>query len=173
MTGTFERQSYDMNAYNNALAQSVSPFNWTADTVRNTHLTPCHFSDVGQVGYNGDSYTNRPSLVDVESELKRIPYRNTHDPCKKYDPESCKRDMITTGASTCGHDPNHAWVNKTCTMNNDYTRLTNPNCNLNGIGWNRFQPICNNPQDKCRWEHSFGIDSRTLAKDNHKICYKR
>jgi hypothetical protein len=51
----------------------------------------------------------------------------------------------------------------------DFSRLTNPTCTLRGTGWNRFQPMCLNSQDKSRWffPGRNGINNRLVAKDNH------
>ena len=35
-----------------------------------------------------------------------------------------------------------------CHLNSEPTKLSNPPCNLRGTGWNRWEWLCQNPQDK-------------------------
>jgi hypothetical protein len=54
----------------------------------------------------------------------------------------------------------------------DHTRISNPICTARGVGINRFQPLCFNPQDESRWLHpsDIGINYRMVVKDNHVPC---
>ena len=59
----------------------------------------------------------------------------------------------------------------------EYTRLDNPASNIKGVGPNRFQWLCLDPQDKVafnagdsRLPFNWNISSRTIAKDNNRPC---
>jgi len=57
-----------------------------------------------------------------------------------------------------------------CNFAIDSTRDSNPVGNLRGIGYDRFDPISHNPQEHVFFPGQFMIDTRTVAKDNHRPC---
>ena len=172
MSGSFERQIYDTKAYEIALKQSTKPALWQLDPTRFDHCNRCRPSDVGNLSCQGVSLTTEQPLVDVESELLRLNYRHSHNPRVLYKPK-CKKNMMTSGYP-CGHNccSDKLVHFKDCAIGQEYTRLTVPSCTLRETGWNRFQPICINPQDRCRWEHpsEIGINYRMVVKDNQVPC---
>jgi len=156
MSGSFERLAYDHGAYCTDLKQSVAPMMYKLDPTYANICNPCRPADVGYIGRQGVSLSQNTDLIDVESDLKLLSYRNTKDPNAKFNPCSA---------------PNHAKEVihfDDCTIGTDYSRITNPACTLRGTGWNRFQPLCLNPQDPDRWEHPshVGINYRMVVKDN-------
>ena len=64
-----------------------------------------------------------------------------------------------------------------CPQTSNYTRNNNQLTNLREIGINRFQPICENPQDPSRWDHlnlsHVNMDVRRNSKDNYVPCLPR
>lgn len=62
----------------------------------------------------------------------------------------------------------------TCNNTTSFTRLSNPLCTSRGVGINRFQPICTDPQinisnpDK----YEYGVDTKNIYKDNYNPCMK-
>lgn len=176
MSGSFERQIYDPRSYYVAVKQSTAPYQWTLDPIRSNHCNPCRFTDVGQIGYNGVSLNHKKTLVDVESNLQRVTYRHSHDPARKFIPALCPHFHSVQGGKPCGPDccPDKMHHFNECSIGSEYTHLTNPSCTLRGTGWNRFQPICMKPQDRCRWDHPsyIGINYRMVVKDNHVQCKK-
>ncbi len=156
MSGSFERLSYDQGAYCTDLKQSVAPMMYKLDPTFANVCSPCRPADVGYIGRQGVSLSQDASLIDVESELKLLSYRNTRDPNAKFNP-------------CCGQkfDTNVMHFDD-CQIGTDYSRITNPPCTLRGTGWNRFQPLCLDPQDPDRWEHPshIGINYRMVVKDN-------
>ena len=48
------------------------------------------------------------------------------------------------------------------------TRLSNPSCNLRGTGWNRWEWLCDNPQERVLMPFDTNISNRLVVKDNHR-----
>jgi hypothetical protein len=57
-----------------------------------------------------------------------------------------------------------------CYLSTEDTRLSNPPYNLKGVGVNRFQPLCLNPQEQIMFPGEYNVPSRTVFKDNHRPC---
>jgi len=47
------------------------------------------------------------------------------------------------------------------------TRLSNPPCTLRSTGWNRWEWLCWNPQDRAEIPFQWNTSYRTVVKDNH------
>tara|TARA_B110000208_G_scaffold116960_2_gene143312 strand:+ start:71 stop:748 length:678 start_codon:yes stop_codon:yes gene_type:complete len=120
----------------------------------------------------GDSVVPTNELVDLESELKgqtvgRAPYILSKNPNAQYMPN---------GEYNPTQDNNFKTHNlKDCFFPKEYTRLDNPASNIRGMGPNRFQWLCLNPQDKVafntgdsRLPFNWNQSSRIIAKDNNR-----
>ena len=105
----------------------------------------------------GDSVCS--SLIDMDSELKNITRPATNCPRKKYLPgmNSC----------TLQHFPD---CESRDFISKEDTRLSNPGCTLRCTGWNRWEWLCQNPQDKALASFDYNINNRTIVKDNHRPC---
>ena len=57
-----------------------------------------------------------------------------------------------------------------CLMTSEETRTTNPACNLRGTGWNRWEWLCLDPQERVEIPFDHNINNRILVKDNHRPC---
>ena len=80
---------------------------------------------------------------------------------------------ITNPASRCQKKINHK--NETnlvnfpnCTFPTEDTRLSNPSTNLRGTGWNRFDPLCKDPQQNITFQGTYATPTRLIFKDNHR-----
>ena len=58
----------------------------------------------------------------------------------------------------------------TCHFSVEDSRLSNPPCTLRGTGWNRFQPLCLDPQDQVLFPGDYQVPTRLVVKDNHRPC---
>lgn len=96
-------------------------------------------------------------LIDVDSELKNITRMASACPLKKY-----------RGQKFC--TPKNFPDCEDAKTITEHTRLSNPPCTLRCSGWNRWEWLCQNPQDKALVPFDFHISGRTLAKDNHRPC---
>lgn len=103
--------------------------------------------------------TCRPHpLIDVDSEMKNIYRPATNCPSGKYRGEPF--------CDSLQNFPDCAEPGK----KTEPTRLSNPPCTLRGTGWNRWEWLCLNPQDKALVPFDFNISGRIVAKDNHRPC---
>ena len=57
-----------------------------------------------------------------------------------------------------------------CFIPAEHSRISNPSCNLRGTGWNRWEWLCKNPQERIEIPFDFNISNRILSKDNHRPC---
>ena len=126
--------------------------------------------------------------VDVESELFNINKRQSRCPSDKYSP-NCKPNSCTDGTpcgqgviESCNNASKHPWNRpedsnlvdqRKCTFPSDDTRLNNPASNLRGTGWNRFVPLCKNPQENITFPGEYLIPTRLVVKDNHRPLVKK
>ncbi len=106
----------------------------------------------------GVSICESEPLIDIDSELKNITRKASDCPLKQYrGQKACRK---TKDFPDCDNA-------KTIT---EHTRLSNPPCTLRCSGWNRWEWLCRNPQDKALVPFDYQISGRTLAKDNHRPC---
>jgi hypothetical protein len=125
--------------------------------------------------------------VDVESELFNLNRPTSRCPTGKYipkcEPYACDNQGEACGAGvleTCTDKKNplrNPWnrpgdnnlVNFTnCFFPTEDTRLSNPSTNLRGTGWNRFDPLCIDPQKNIMFPGEYHISTRLVVKDNHR-----
>jgi len=122
--------------------------------------------------------------VDVESDLLNLNRPASNCVMEKYTP-NCKSGSCSTG-EPCGQGVsqgcNESGLRNTwnrpgdnnlvnfprCHFPVDDTRLNNPASNLRGTGWNRFDPLFMNPQEKVFFPGQMNIQTRTVMKDNHR-----
>jgi hypothetical protein len=84
----------------------------------------------------------------------------------------------TTSKSVCGlYDPNDNRMNNASKKNiqessfpQTFARLSDPPCTLRGTGWNRWQWLCENPQENVMMPFDWYIPGRILHKDAHRPC---
>lgn len=177
MSGTFERQRYDIKAYEADLKQSTGPLHYYMNPIRNDTFQPARISQPGFTGRVGVSVTHTRPLIDVESDLLNLDLKNSKDPNKLYRPRcpqcgTCKDsgypcgNGLSTGCSACQEK---LYNLPRANFNQDYTRISNPICTSREVGINRFQSLNLNPQDEKRWKQQseVGINYRMIVKDNH------
>jgi len=84
----------------------------------------------------------------------------------------------STSKTVCGlYDPNSNRMNDSSKKNADeasfpqtFARLNDPPCTLRGSGWNRFEWLCQNPQENVMMPFDWYIPGRILHKDAHRPC---
>lgn len=185
---SWQRLSYDPVAYETDLRQSTNPMRYRLDPIYSNGCGKvCRAGDIGYIGRIGASIEKKHSLIDTDSELKLLNYRATKAPQFKYRPDGKQSSDKTgyPGPEAGGiqselmdqdkyRDASDKWHFPECNnqLRTEYTRVTNPICDLKGTGVNRFQPLCLDPQHPSRWEHpsEIGINYRMIAKDNHRPC---
>lgn len=149
--------NYDNCTYKHNLKQSVSVGDYKINQPR-VECVSC-FEPSPSVILNGngvDVCSDKP-LIDVDSELKLINRHATNCPAQKYLPSSKSYCAKATVPDCRG-------------LTNEDTRLSNPPCTLRASGWNRWEWLCQNPQDKALVPFDFMISNRIVVKDNHRPC---
>ncbi len=98
--------------------------------------------------------------VDDSSELLGLNYKASKCAANAYLPGKYNAQGICTakGANT---NP------RACAPPTEDTRLSNPPCTLRSTGWNRWEWLCWNPQDRAIIPFQWNTSYRIVAKDNH------
>lgn len=182
---SFNRLNYDNCSYEQTLLESEGPGAYKLMTPANVNK-PCLAADPYiRAQYMGSKHHPGSSLIDVDSELMNITRPASDCPSRKYIPRNGQTGMcsapnsnnmtttdtipplnhegFTSGTTTSQH------MNFTnCFTPTESTRLSNPPCTLRGTGWNRWEWLCKNPQDRVEVPFDHMIDSVLMAKDNHR-----
>lgn len=155
---SFNRLNSDTCQYKQTLAESVGPGEYQINTPP-IACEPCYpYPPSVRLQTSGDSVDTNSYMIDIDSELLNITRKASKCPSKKYLP----------GCSDKNPAPLTNW--KDCFSPADETRTSNPPCNLRGTGWNRWEWLCLNPQDKVEMPFDFNINNRIVVKDNHRPC---
>ena len=125
--------------------------------------------------------------VDVESDLLNLNRTSSNCPSNKYIPK-CDVNACSNQGEICGtgiienckdskNPLRNSWnrpgdnnlVNfPNCFFPTEDTRLNNPSTNLRGTGWNRFDPLCKDPQAQITFPGEYMTSTRIIVKDNHR-----
>ena len=104
------------------------------------------------------------SAIDDGSELEGLNYKST----------KCSNDQYMPGkyaiSGQCAPRGNSSV--RACLPPTEDTHLSNPPCTLRATGWNRWEWLCWNPQDKAIVPFEWNTSYRIVAKDNHKPCFE-
>lgn len=99
------------------------------------------------------------SSVDDGSELLGLRYKNS----------MCADDYYMPGKYSskglCG--PPGKANPRSCMAPTENTRLSNPPCTLRSTGWNRWEWLCWDPQDRALVPFEWNTPYRIVVKDNH------
>jgi hypothetical protein len=153
---SFNRLNYDNDTYKHILRESIGPGDYLIGTPR-VDCDGCFFPspDIRMDGYGAG--VCEKELIDVDSELMGITRKQTNCPANKFVPPSkefCNMKM-----------PNDCYG-----LTTEDTKLSNPPCTLRGTGWNRWEWLCQNPQDKALIPFDWNVNNRLVVKDNHRPC---
>jgi hypothetical protein len=153
---------FDAGAYQATLAQSVGPGNYVLEALK-PHCGACLQGDPRvAVGTSGASICGG-QLVDVESELHNVGRRATLAPGGQYRGNGGPPTVCPGPAN--GRLQPFAACDGLATVD---TRLANPPCTLRGTGWNRWEWLCQNPQDRVLMPFDAMVDTSLVVKDNHR-----
>jgi len=97
--------------------------------------------------------------TDDNSELKGLNYRSSKCDKDMYSPYNYN---VKPACQASGTQDAHS-----CSAPMESTRLTNPPCTLRSTGWNRWEWLCWNPQDKAIIPFQWNVNSSIVTKDNH------
>jgi len=152
---SFTRSMYDVNNYSRDLQGTIGQGNYTLNN-STENCNKCLSTDLPNSS-NGNSTCS--SSIDVDSELIGLNVKNTKCASRMY---------LPSNEEFCNFKTEEGCL----VFTGESTRLSNPSCTLRGTGWNRWEWLCQNPQDKAIEPH-FNIirqDTRLMTKDAHRAC---
>lgn len=159
---------YDSCSYNEKLRSSVGPGMYMLTTPGNDDIAPCS-QDIPADPYLryqhwGAGTCTPGAAVDDGSELLGLRYKLSKCSGDAYAPGKypAKPKCSVPGTTSARTDA--------CSRPTEDTRLSNPPCTLKGTGWNRWEWLCYNPQDKAIIPFEWNTSYRIVAKDNHVPC---
>jgi hypothetical protein len=112
----------------------------------------------------GPGFCEPGSTVDTGSELRGLNYRNTKCASEQYLPGK----YTPKQGGVCA--PAGKYPIRGCATPTESTRLSNPPCTLRATGWNRWEWLCYDPQDKAVVPFDYLVSNRIMVKDNHVPC---
>jgi hypothetical protein len=180
---SFNRNVYDMCSYKYQLAESAGSGIYQL-TRPNNVCAPCLPNDPRIIAQSqGVSISKNTSLIDIDSELIGIGRNLSDCPERKYMPN--QNSSFHCGAQTGNVRNGCSKTDKLCIDNTQVinfgdcftptedTRLSNPPSTLRGTGWNRWEWLNADPQDRVTEPFDFQINTKILSKDNHRPCIPR
>jgi hypothetical protein len=106
----------------------------------------------------GDAQVETFLKTDVESDLLNLNRPTTKTACGSYDPNDNRMNAAPKKAA------NEASFPQT------HARLNDPPCTLRGTGFNRWEWLCQNPQEGVMMPFDWYVPGRLLHKDAHRAC---
>ena len=100
----------------------------------------------------GASHDMTSTKTDVESDLLNLGRPTTRTVCGQYNPN-------TVAARTLTAMPESEFPQT-------HGRLVDPPCTLRASGWNRWEWLCQNPQENVMVPFEWAVDSRQAVKDS-------
>ena len=152
---SFTRLPFDSCAYKHQLQESIGVGEYTLD--RNAPCSPCWVPDPSINVQRSGAAVCAAHLIDVDSELLGITRPASRCPSKKY---------LPSDKPFCTAEP----LRECNDLRAEHCRLSNPPCSLRSSGWNRWELLCKDPQDRVIPEFDYGTSTRTVIKDNHHCC---
>lgn len=111
----------------------------------------------------GPGFCTPGTSVDVGSELRGLNYKNTKCSTDQYNPEK-----YTPAGGVC--KASGSQEARKCATPQEASRLSNPPCTLRSTGWNRWEWLCYDPQDRATVPFDYLVSNRIMVKDNHVPC---
>ncbi len=96
--------------------------------------------------------------TDVESDLLNINRPTTRTVCDQYNPQ--KNQINAAGKEN----------SKECSFPQTFSRLVDPPCNNRAVGWNRWEWLCDNPQESVMLPFDNQVSTRLQKRDQHRPC---
>ena len=158
---SFNRLDYDTCAYKQELSESIGVSEYMLGT---PHIAceDCFAKDPQLIMQRaGASVSKNIPMVDIDSELMNITRKLSNCSSDEFIPKFTSNGEIDNSLET--HDFRDCGI-----PTKENTRLSNPSCNLRGTGWNRWEWLCNDPQERVNIPFDNNIANRLVVKDNHR-----
>jgi hypothetical protein len=153
---SFASLPYDPCAYSKSLKESLAVGGYMLDEKSTIPaLSAFPRSPYVRLDKTGVSTCENVALIDVDSELLGL-YR----PATKCPPCDFNNDFCKTSPMADGDD----------FLAPEETKMSNPPCTLRGTGWNRWEWLCTDPQEKALMDFETNIQNKLVVRDNHRPC---
>jgi len=106
----------------------------------------------------GAAQNSQYMKTDVESDLFNINRPTTKNVCGNFDPAKDKMNTAPPAAV------------KEESFPNTFSRLVDPPCTLRSSGWNRWEWLCENPQEGVMLPFDWNVTTRLQQKDQFRPC---
>lgn len=152
---SFSQLSYDPCAYNKSLVESLGPGQYLVDAEARTKIKKDAFftSPYVRLERSGVAECADRPLIDVDSELMGLTKPASR--CREAPDAACGLTKLSDTES--GLDP-------------EDTKISNPPCTLRGSGWNRWEWLPRDPQDKAILPFPTMVQNKLVVRDNHRPC---
>jgi len=157
---SFSRPRYDDCTYKHRLAETISPGEYMTQMPRN--CDNCAYYAPGVILDGKGVALCEKELIDVDSELLGITRKYSQCPADKYLPSKdpfCK--VNKDGFRECTD------------LVPEPTLISNPKCTNKETTVNRWEWLCQNPQQNALVPFDFLINNRLVVKDNHRPHLER
>jgi hypothetical protein len=155
---SFSKLSYDNCAYATYLNESLGSGKYMLNAPSNSCGENCFEpSPYVRLGKTGVAVSKNHSLIDIDSELLGLNMKNSKCPSKR-------------GVDSSYTENNELQDCNSRFIHSEDTKISNPPCTLRGTGWNRFDFLHENPQNRAMLPFPNDIQNRLIVKDNHRPC---
>jgi hypothetical protein len=158
---SFNKLNYDTCSYKQVLTESIGPGEYQLGKPQSS-CEPCFNKDPRmRVQRDGLGLGTRLKNIDIDSELLNITRDASNCSQKKFNPEFTNKGYVKNNGTLL---PMVECKN----MVTEDTKLSNPPCTLRGTGWNRWEWLPEDPQERVLMPFDYVIPTRNVVRDNHR-----
>ena len=152
------RRLYDGCKTNDDLRVTTGPGRWALDVP--TGYCDASFAPEPTIRQQkwGASMNSTYTKTDVESDLLNINRPTSKTTCHQYAPQTNKINAASTVPV------------KEASFPQTFSRLVDPPCTNRAVGWNRWEWLCDNPQDMVMVPFDNQVTTRLQQKDQFRPC---
>lgn len=156
---SFTRQRYDSVHTIDDMRVTTGPGRFALADPSLTHMSACLAPEptIRAQKWAATPLNNKYTRTDVESDLLNIDRPGSRVIGHQYDPAKNKMNNAGTTAP------------KECDFPQTHSRLVDPPCTGRGTGWNRFEYLCQNPQEHVMMPFDWLLMSRLQSKDDSRF----
>lgn len=152
---SFANLSYDPCAYNKTLEESLAVGKYLLDKEATTpSLNAFPTSPYVRLDKSGVATCATMPMIDVDSRLMGLGRTASKCPSSQFD--DCKTTPLPDWSADF--------------LSPEETKMSNPPCTLRGTGWNRWEWLCTDPQEKAIVGFETNIQNKLVVRDNHRPC---
>jgi hypothetical protein len=155
---SFTNAMYDTCKSQEDVRKSAGPGLYILQTPA-TNCDPCFNPDPHMRIQQNGAAVCRGEITDLDSEFMGLTKKS----------QNCNHDNGTNPSDKCNPKMEEDCSNA---MRKIHSRMTNPPCAYRGIGYNRWEWLCENPQKYAMRPFQTQTNSRQVMKDNFRPCIK-